>query len=82
MTGATTGFISGGSLGFFASGFAHDPYEGERIATVAGLGAFIGTCGALIGVLAGSVRIIIPIDGSMDKLNDNKSRLKKYSYVH
>lgn len=80
--GAATGFILGGSFGFLASGFAHHPYEGERIAAVLGVGAFIGTCGALIGGLAGSAKIIIPINGSINNFNDNKSRLKKYSYVH
>jgi len=80
--GATTGFILGGSFGFLASGFAHEPYEGERIAAVLGIGAFVGTCGALIGGLVGSAKIIIPINGNMAKFNNNKSRLKKYSYVH
>jgi hypothetical protein len=78
--GATTGFILGGLVGYLGQAKITSPKE-VAIQTL-GLGAFVGTCGALIGGLAGSIKIRIPINGSIDNFNDNKSRLKKYSYVH
>jgi hypothetical protein len=78
--GATTGFILGGLVGYLGQAKRTTPEE-VAVQTL-GLGAFVGTCGALIGGLAGSIKIRIPINGNIDKFNDNKSRLKKYSYVH
>ncbi len=80
VIGATTGFILGGSMGYLGQAKRTSPEE-VAVQTL-GLGAFFGTCGALIGGLAGSVKIKIPINGSINNFNDNKSRLKKYSYVH
>jgi hypothetical protein len=35
-----------------------------------------------IGTIIGLVKIKIPISGNFEKFNKNKSRLKKYSYIH
>ena len=35
--------------------------------------------GTVLGGLVGSIRIRIPINGSMDKFNRSKNRLKKYT---
>jgi hypothetical protein len=78
--GATTGFIFGGFVGLMGQAKRTSPEE--VAAQIFGIGAFVGTCGALIGGLEGSVKIKIPINGSINNFNDNKSRLKKYSFVH
>ena len=76
--GATTGLIFGGLAGYYVG----KAYSEELTAPILGFGAFYGTVGGLIGGLVGSLRIIIPINGSMDKFNNNKGRLERYSYVH
>lgn len=47
--------------------------------------AFIGlpfaAIGAGIGALAGSIKVIIPINNSFENFNKNKNKLQKYSYV-
>jgi hypothetical protein len=45
-------------------------------------GVSLGILGAGIGCLIGGIQIKIPINGSFVKFNENKSRLRKYSYIH
>jgi hypothetical protein len=78
VIGAATGLIFGGLVGYYAG----QAYSEELTAPILGVGAFFGTAGGLIGGLLGSLKIIIPINGSMAKFSNNKGRLERYSYVH
>ena len=52
-------------------------------AECAGIGAVAGGIyGVPVGILIGLIKIKIPINGNFDTFNQNKSKLKKYSYLH
>jgi len=85
LIGAITGFIVGGLIGFISGNDPPCPQgswicfrftAGEK-ALLAGIPLSIG--GAGIGALIGSVKIKIPISGSIDNYNKNKNTLTKYS---
>ncbi len=77
--GAVTGFVVGGIIGLVdgddPAGFLAMT-AGEK-AIKAGVALSIG--GAVIGGLIGTIKIRIPIDGSMNNYNRNKNKLNKYS---
>jgi len=80
IIGSATGFVLGGLMGY--AGQARRSSSEEVMTQAFAAGAFFGVCGALVGGVAGSFRITIPIDGSFKKFSENKNRLKEYSYIH
>jgi hypothetical protein len=75
ITGAIIGSISGDDPSNQIFG-----YSAEQKAIIDGV--FLGILGAGIGCLIGGIRIKIPINGSFVKFTDNKTRLRRYSYIH
>jgi hypothetical protein len=75
--GTTTGVIIGFSLGGSAGGGS---FTASEKAVMLGILGFLG--GTIVGTFVGLASIKIPIYGSFDNFNKNKSRLKKYSYIH
>ncbi|MFD2998754.1 hypothetical protein ACFS7Z_00135 [Pontibacter toksunensis] len=85
LTGAITGFAVGGLIGLISGDdppcpqgtwFCFRLTAGEK-ALITGIPFSIG--GAGIGALVGSVKVNIPINGSIDNYNKNKNELLKYS---
>jgi hypothetical protein len=77
LIGAVTGFAVGGLIGLFLGDDSPGFFSARDKALLFGFPMAIG--GTALGGLVGSIRIRIPINGSMDKFNGNKSRLKKYT---
>ena len=83
LGGLLGGFITGAFIGIISG---DDPtnqifaYSAEQKAIMGGVS--LGILGAGIGCLIGGIQIKIPINGSFVKFNENKSRLRKYSYIH
>jgi len=78
--GAITGFVVGRSIGLKLGDDTPGwglRFSAKEKALWYGIPMAIG--GTVLGGLVGSIRIRIPINGSMDKFNRNKSRLKKYT---
>ena len=79
LIGFVTGFVVGGLTGLISgddpSGFLS--FSAKEKALLYGFSMAVGGTG--LGELIGSIKIKIPINGSMDKFNRNKSRLKKYT---
>lgn len=73
--GAVSGFATGGLLTLlYGVGDFWDFHDGTLMA-----GVPLAVIGAGIGALVGSIKIEIPINGSMDRYNLKKKKLKKYS---
>jgi hypothetical protein len=82
LIGAATGFGAGGLIGLISG---DDPpgffsFSAGEKALLLGFSLAVG--GAGIGTLDASLKIKIPINGSIQTFNKNKERLKKYSYIH
>ncbi len=79
LIGAVAGFLVGGVIGYSQG---DDPpglfsLSAEDKAKTGGFLMAVG--GAGLGALFGSIQIKIPINGSKENFNNNKSRLKKYT---
>jgi hypothetical protein len=77
LIGAASGFFIG-----YGMGLASDPnflFSRQNLALLGGLG--MTPVGAVVGGIIGSAGIIIPINGSMDNYNRNKSMLIKLSLM-
>lgn len=77
--GTGIGFLFGGAIGSILPG-AREMSSSEKISQILGVGAVLGVCGALIGGISSSSRTRIPIYSNYDNFNNNKVRLKQYSY--
>ncbi len=81
LIGAITGFAVGGSIGIISG---DDPPTQHLLRFSAGQKALMYGCplafgGAVIGGLIGSIKIKIPINGSVNNYNRNKNQLIEYS---
>lgn len=80
--GAATGFVLGGIIGV-ALEEPCDPnadmcfpyYAAGMLSTTMAAG------GAAIGAFIGSFKVTIPINGSLNRYNENKDKLRKYSII-
>jgi hypothetical protein len=87
LGGITLGFATGAIIGY-SQGDDQCPINKWCIFQMtardkASVGGILGAlAGAGIGTIMGLVKIKIPISGNFEKFNKNKSRLKKYSYIH
>ena len=83
MTGMITGFIIGGISGplIVRMGASQPPFAtpAQWTASVMIPGAGLAICGSIAGGLIGSFKIKIPVNGSFNKFNDSRNRLKNYS---
>jgi hypothetical protein len=77
FAGTMTGMLIGFSLGSDGGGGG---FTASDKAVMLGILGFLG--GTLVGTFVGLASIKIPIYGSFDNFNKNKSRLKKHSYIH
>lgn len=75
ILGAASGFAVGGLIGL-ARGDDADYSAGHN--AIRG-GVSLAIPGALIGLLVGSAKVIIPIEGSLFNYNKQKKKLQKYS---
>lgn len=93
LTGAAAGVIIGIISGTQASKKEYSGYLGRMNflppeLEIALSGVFVGAIGAGVGAGAGaiisgiSVGIKIPIYGNFERFNENRDRLKQYSYMH
>jgi hypothetical protein len=87
ITGTVSCTIIGGFLGAgigYMSGDDSHNYifwlTAEQKSLIGGI--IGGLSGAAIGALIGSIRITIPINRNIVNFNNNKERLRKYSYSH
>jgi ethanolamine transporter EutH len=85
--GLLTFALVGASLGAIIGAMVYEPPSGYGMsfsqAECAGIGAVAGTiCSIPVGVLVGSIKIKIPINGNINTFNQNRNKLKKYSYMH
>lgn len=84
LLGAITGFCVGGIIGLIdgddppCRSFCVLRFTAGQKALMAGIPLSI--VGAVAGAIIGSVKIKIPINGSMDNYHKYKKRLKKYSF--
>jgi len=87
LIGAAAGFAVGGLIGL-ASG--DDPpcpqyswfcFRFTAQEKALGAGALLAVPGTVIGAVFGSVKVTIPINGSMDRYNRNKNTLREYSII-
>ena len=79
LIGAASGLVLGVMIGLISG---DDPpgivsFSAERKALSAG--AALAVVGAGVGAIIGSIKIKIPINGSKDKYEQNRKRLKKYA---
>ena len=86
LIGTLTGFATGWMIGRMSG---DDPPPAPGTITIMWLsvgdkakmdGSLLAVTGALIGGLIGIIQHEIPINGSFEKFNRNKSRLKKYTF--
>jgi hypothetical protein len=79
LIGFVTGFAVGGLIGLISGDDSPGilSFSAKEKALLYGIPLAVGGTG--VGELIGSIKIKIPINGSMDKFNRNKSRLKKYT---
>jgi len=83
LIGAITGFAVGGLIGLISgddppcTGWFCWRYEAEEKALMAGAG--LAVVGVGMGALIGSIKVEIPINGSIDSYNRNKNKLREYS---
>jgi hypothetical protein len=85
LTGLLVGFATGVMLGFMngddppcsSNSWGCIRFSAEAKAMMGGI--TFGVIGVGIGALAGSIKISIPINGSLDKYNKNKSKLRKFA---
>jgi hypothetical protein len=80
VIGFVPGFILGGLFGYAAQ--KHGDTSGEIASLVIQNGIKGGAICASIGGLAASIKIRIPINGSLNKFSENKDRLQRRSYIH
>ena len=84
--GSLTFALVGASLGAIIGTMVYEPQSGYGItfsqANYAEIGAVVGSLFGIVGFAIGSIRIEIPINGNIDTFNQNRSNLKKYSYMH
>jgi len=76
VIGMLSGFAAGGLIGYFVTQFPDGSFNpgGNML-----FAAWCTGLGTIIGAVVGSVKIRIPIDGSQEKFDLNKSRLNEYS---
>ncbi len=85
LIGAISGFAIGSLIGLMSG---DDPpcssgewfclrFNSRQKAMMNGIG--LSVIGVGIGALMGTIKIKIPIDGNIDKYNQNKDKLRKYS---
>ena len=79
--------LVGASVGAIIGAIVYEPPSGYGMyftqAEYAGIGAVTGSIiGVPVGVLTGLVKIKIPINGNIDTFNQNRIKLKKYTYMH
>jgi hypothetical protein len=83
LIGATAGILAGVIIGLVSEPDVSNSF-GTFVPEIRALGG--GILGVLPGILIGgmisSVRIKIPINGSINKFNKEKEQLRKYSYLH
>ena len=75
IIGAVSGFAVGGLIGL-ARGDDAENSAGQK-AVIGGVSLAIP--GALVGMLVGAVKVVIPIEGSLIKYKDQRQKLQKYS---
>ena len=73
--GAVSGFTVGGLIGL-TRGDDAEHTTGQK-ALIGGAGLAIP--GALVGLLVGSVKVVIPLDGSFLKYKEQRQKLQQYS---
>ena len=85
LIGVVSGFVVGGLMGLIdgddppctpGSWFCWRITAGQKALM---MGVPLAVCGAGIGALIGSVKVVIPINGSISNYNRNKNKLRKYS---
>jgi hypothetical protein len=79
--------LVGASVGAIIGAIVYEPPSGYGMhftqAEYAGIGAVTGSIiGVPVGVLTGLIKIKIPINGNIDTFNQNRIKLKKYTYMH
>ena len=85
LIGAITGFAVGGLIGLMSGDDPPCPsgswfcfrFSAEEKALMAGVP--LAVSGAGIGALFGSIKVKIPINGSINSYNRNKNKLREYS---
>lgn len=75
LIGAVSGFTVGGIIGLTRA--ADDEQTTGQKALIGG--ASLAIPGALVGLLVGSVKVVIPIEGNFIKYKDQRLKLQKYS---
>lgn len=78
--------LVGASVGAIIGAIVYEPPSGSGMhfsqAECAGIGAVTGSIlGVPVGGLTGLIKIKIPINGNIDTFNQNRIKLKKYSYM-
>jgi hypothetical protein len=75
LIGAVSGFTVGGLIGLTRAADAEQTTGQKALIG----GASLAIPGALVGLLVGSVKVVIPIEGSILKYKDQRLKLQKYS---
>lgn len=75
LIGAVSGFTVGGLIGLTRAGDAEQTTGQKALIG----GASLAIPGALVGLLVGSVKVVIPIEGNILKYKDQRLKLQKYS---
>lgn len=79
LYGALSGFVFGGVIGFAMGDDRPGPVSFTAQEKAISLGLGLAIPGALLGALAGSAKITIPINGNS---KNQKEKLMKYKFVH
>jgi len=84
VIGMVTGIISGVIIGQLTWKKGDDPMEDYRPLASVVFGTLFAIPGAVAGIIVTDIAFTfrIPISGNFENYNKNKSRLKKYSYLH
>lgn len=81
LFGTLTGFFLGGMVGLISGNDPPDTWFGMTAGDKAILlGVPLAVAGVGIGAAIGSIKVKIPINGSIKTFHENNSRLKNYSY--
>jgi hypothetical protein len=82
LIGGIAGFVTGIAGTAIVIKQSGDDFEGFGSLIAGYIGSMMGAAGALIGLVAGSVKISIPINRSQDSFVNSKPKLQFYSYLN